>query len=140
MRLLVCFFAFATICSGQQTVYTDAGIGPGRGRQSVGEAAEKALQLMKLALPGTTPFHLKARIYETVDQNSDRQDDRSEYKAEVEEYWFAPDKWRRTIVSPVFSQTTVVNSDRSFGAEHWQVLSVVALQPGDCNLRSTSHC
>ncbi len=46
------------------------------------------------------PFHLKARIVETTNPDSD-------YKAEIEEYWVAPDKWLRSIQSPAFSQTLV---------------------------------
>ena len=78
----------------------------------VGEIAEHAVQQMKLTLPGSQPFHLKAKIFETESRDSDRPNQQSDYKAEVEEYWVAPDRWRRTIVSPDFSQTLVVDGDR----------------------------
>ncbi len=36
----------------------------------------------------------------------------SDYKAETEEYWVAPDKWRRTIKTSDFSQTLIVNGEK----------------------------
>src|SRR5215472_1543707 len=53
-------------------------------------------------MPGSKPFHLKATIAELDSPDSD-------YKAEVEMYWVARNRWRRTIKSPDFSQTIVVN-------------------------------
>ena len=54
---------------------------------------------------GSTPFHLKATIREPGDPSA---------KTEVEIYWAAPDKWRRTIRSEEFSQTFVVNGESTF--------------------------
>ncbi|MGO9402421.1 MAG: hypothetical protein ACLPVW_02995 [Terriglobales bacterium] len=34
------------------------------------------------------------------------------YKAEIEEYWVAPDKWRRTVRTEGFSSDLVVNGDK----------------------------
>jgi hypothetical protein len=70
----------------------------------LGDAAERALQQYKLTLPGSKPFHLQAEIRETTDSNSD-------YQAKIEEYWVSPEKWKRTIESPDFSQTLVVNGE-----------------------------
>jgi outer membrane biosynthesis protein TonB len=72
---------------------------------SIGEAAAHAVEQSKLTLAGGTPFHLKAKI-----TNAGKA--QAEYSAEMEEYWVAPDKWRRTVQSASFSQTLVVNGDR----------------------------
>jgi len=74
------------------------------GRNSLAEAAEHAVQQSKLTLPGSKPFRLKAEIVETTNPKSD-------YRASIEEYWISPSKYRRTIESPDFSQTLVVNAD-----------------------------
>jgi hypothetical protein len=62
-------------------------------------------QHSQITLPGSTPFHLKAAIVETTNPTS-------EYRAQIEEYWVSPEKWRRTIESPSFSQTVVVDGDK----------------------------
>lgn len=76
------------------------------GQQTVpiSEVAERAVTLSQLTQPGSTPFHLKAAIVESTNPDSD-------YKADVDEYWTSPTKWRRTINSPHFSQTLIVNGD-----------------------------
>jgi hypothetical protein len=73
--------------------------------KSVGEAMERAVQLSQLTSPGSAPFHLKATIAELNSPDSD-------YKAEVEMYWVARDRWRRTLKSPDFSQTIIVNDGK----------------------------
>jgi len=70
----------------------------------LGDVADRALQQSKLTLAGSKAFHLKAEIAETTDPDSD-------YHAKIEEYWVSPRKWKRTIESPDFSQTIVVNGD-----------------------------
>ena len=62
-------------------------------------------QHSQITLPGSTPFHLNAAIVETTNPAS-------EYRAQIEEYWVSPQKWRRTIESPTFSQTMIVNGDQ----------------------------
>lgn len=57
-----------------------------------------------LTTPGSSPFHLTATITEIGDPNS---------KGEVEWFWAAPDKWRRTITTQDFSQTLIVNGDKT---------------------------
>ncbi|MBZ5509154.1 MAG: hypothetical protein LAO78_27150 [Acidobacteriia bacterium] len=72
---------------------------------SLGEAAEHAVQQSKLAVAGGAPFHLKAHIAATGRS-------RPEYTANVEEYWVAPGKWRRTVESAGFSQTLITNDGK----------------------------
>jgi len=66
------------------------------------DATDRALRKSQLTLPGSAPFHIKFSIRETTNPQSDRH-------AEVEEYWVSAEKYRRTIQSPAFSQTLVVN-------------------------------
>jgi hypothetical protein len=70
----------------------------------IGDAADKAIAKSKITSPGAIPFHLKATIDEVGEADSD-------FKAQIEEFWLAPDKWRRTIQSPDFSQTIIVNGN-----------------------------
>jgi len=72
---------------------------------SLAEVAQHAVEQAKIMIPGSAPFHLKATIVETTNPASD-------YKGEIEEFWVAPDKWRRTITSPNFSQTLIANGDK----------------------------
>jgi len=74
------------------------------GKVPLGEVAENAVRQSKLTLLGSKPFHLKAEIVETTNPSS-------EYQAKVDEYWVSPEKWRRTIEAPGFSQTLIVNGD-----------------------------
>src|SRR6266571_6230441 len=75
------------------------------GKVSLGEVADHAVQQSKLTLPGSRPFHLKAKIIETTNPSS-------EYQAKIEEHWVSPEKWRRTIEAPEFSQTLIINGDK----------------------------
>jgi len=59
----------------------------------------------RLIDPGSAPFYLQAVITENTDPDE---------HVDVEMSWVAPDKWRRTIKSEDFSQTLVVNGDRTF--------------------------
>jgi hypothetical protein len=68
------------------------------------DATDRALRKSQLTLPGSAPFHIKFSIRETTNPQSDR-------RAEVEEYWVSPEKYRRTIQSPAFSQTLIVNGN-----------------------------
>ncbi|MFL6390273.1 MAG: energy transducer TonB [Terriglobales bacterium] len=72
---------------------------------SIGQAAENAVQQSKLTLAGGTPFHLKAHI-------TNAGAPKPEYAADVEEYWVAPETWRRTVQAAGFSQTLIVNGDK----------------------------
>ena len=66
-----------------------------------------AVEKSQLTLPGSQPFHLKAEIVEATNLENDS------YKATIEEYWLSPDKFRRTVKSEKFSETLVVNGDKT---------------------------
>lgn len=70
----------------------------------VGPLLDKALKQSQLTLPGSRPFHMKVSVVETTNPTSDR-------NAQIEMYWISPQIYRRTIESPAFSQTLVVNGD-----------------------------
>src|ERR1700691_2330307 len=69
------------------------------GQQTANRSSGDDLLQAALTAPGSTSFHLKAVITGRDDGDS----------GDVEMYWVNPSKWRRTINSPVFSQTLVVN-------------------------------
>ncbi len=71
------------------------------------DAAARAIEISQLNLPGSSPFHLKATIIERSNPDSG-------YRAEIEEYWVSPEKWRRTISSPKFSQVLVQSRNEQF--------------------------
>lgn len=58
-----------------------------------------------LTEPGAPPFHLGAAITERADFNE---------HIDLELYWAAPTKWKRTITSQNFSQTLIVNGEKIF--------------------------
>ena len=71
----------------------------------------RAVQYSKLIGSEGTPFHLEAKIVETTNPESD-------YRATVEEDWVSPEKWRRTVDSPEFSQALVVNGETVSENDH----------------------
>ena len=73
---------------------------------SLGDAAASAVKQSQLTLPGAEPFHLTASITNAANPAS-------EYKATIEESWLSPKHWRRTIESSEFSQTLVVDDDKT---------------------------
>jgi hypothetical protein len=72
--------------------------------QSLNDQSETALKKSQITLAGSAPFHIKFSISEPGNAQSTRH-------AEVEEFWLAPEKYRRIIQSPDFSQTLVVNGE-----------------------------
>jgi hypothetical protein len=68
------------------------------------QVAQHAVEQSQITLPGSTPFHLKAHIAAAGNASGN-------YTADVEEYWLSPTKWRRSIQSPNFSQTLIVNGE-----------------------------
>ena len=70
---------------------------------SAADLVQKALADSQLTLPGSQPFHLKARLYEITDHDLDP------HGATIEEYWAAPDRWTRTVISRDFSETLTVH-------------------------------
>jgi hypothetical protein len=74
---------------------------------SLADLPKKAVERSQLTSPGSQPFILKARVFEATNPSNE------EYKAEIEEHWVAPDKWRRTVKTSDFSQTLIVNGDKT---------------------------
>jgi hypothetical protein len=72
---------------------------------TIGASPNARVVQATLIEPGSSPFHLRANITEKGDPTP---------KTQVEVFWTAPDKWRRTIRSEEFSQTLIVNGDRAF--------------------------
>jgi len=68
---------------------------------------KKAVERSQITLPGSHPFVLKAKVLESTNPANEN------YNAEIEEYWGAPDKWRRTVKTPNFSQTLIVSGDKT---------------------------
>jgi hypothetical protein len=68
----------------------------------VRDLAQHAVEISQLTPLQRQAFHLKAEI-------AKRKAPDSAYRAKIEEYWIAPDKWQRTIESAEFSQTLIVN-------------------------------
>lgn len=74
---------------------------------SLPELPKKAMERSEITSPGSHPFFLKATVLEATNPSNE------DYKAEIEEYWTAPDQWRRTVKTSQFSQTLVVNGDKT---------------------------
>jgi protein TonB len=71
----------------------------------LGNALTHALEKSSLTGINAVPFHLKVHLFESTNPPSP-------YQAEIEEYWVSPQKWRRSIDSPDFKQTQIVNGDQ----------------------------
>lgn len=69
------------------------------------DALAKATRSSTLTVPGGKPFHLKLSAADTRGNSS-------EFKVELELWWAAPDKWRRELKSPAFTQTAVQDGTR----------------------------
>jgi hypothetical protein len=72
-------------------------------KTSLADLPQHAIEESQLTLPGSRPFHLKARVFEKTDLDND------DHNAEIVEDWVSPDKWRRTIKSGQFSEVLVAN-------------------------------
>jgi hypothetical protein len=70
-------------------------------------ALAHAARLSTLAEPNAPPFHLKLTAQDTTMHNP-------EYNAEIEVWWAAPDKWRRTVKSLSFMQIAIQNGARYY--------------------------
>jgi len=77
------------------------------GGDSIADIPKKATDASRITLPGSHPFILKATVLEATNPSNEQ------YKAEIEEYWVAPDKWRRTVRTSDFSQTLIVNGEKT---------------------------
>jgi hypothetical protein len=71
------------------------------------EAVARAARISTLAELGAQPFHLKLIAHDTTLRNP-------EYSAEIEVWWAAPDKWRRTVKSAAFTQIAIQNGARYY--------------------------
>jgi hypothetical protein len=74
----------------------------------------------RLVAPGSIPFHLKALIMDKDDPS---------HPTQVEMFWVAPNRWRRTIESPEFSQILIVDGDKvsEKDSERYMPLSIHTL-------------
>lgn len=90
--LLVMLFT-SVVCFGQRVTETSV---------PLGDALTRALEKSSLTDANAKPFHLKVHLFESTNAASD-------YRAEIEEYWASPQQWRRTIDSPDFKQTLIMN-------------------------------
>lgn len=68
---------------------------------------KKAIERSQLTQPGSRPFVLKAKVVESTNLAN------VDYRAEIEETWSSPDKWRRTVKTNKFSQILVVNGTKT---------------------------
>lgn len=74
---------------------------------SLADLPKKAIERSQITSPGSHPFSLRASVLEATNHANQN------YKAEIEEYWVAPDKWRRTVKSSDFSETLIVNGEKT---------------------------
>ena len=75
--------------------------------ESLADQPKKAIEKSQITAAGSRPFLLKARMLEITNPSNES------YKAEIEEQWIAPDKWRRTVKGANFSETLVVSGDKT---------------------------
>lgn len=71
----------------------------------LGKAIDRALEQSSLTRANAKPFHLKVHIFESTNPSS-------ELHAETEEFWMSDQQWRRSIDSPSFKQTIIVNGNQ----------------------------
>jgi TonB family protein len=86
----------ASYCSGQNVKETSV---------PLGDVLSQALDKSSLTGTNAVPFHLKVHLFESTNPPSD-------YRAEIEWYWVSAQQWRRSIDSPTFKQTLIVNGDK----------------------------
>ncbi len=77
------------------------------GSDSLTDLPQKAIERSQITQPGARPFVLKASVLEATNPSN------RDYTAEIEEYWIAPDKWRRTVKTSNFSQTLITNGQKT---------------------------
>ncbi len=87
-----------------------ASAGLGLWAEDLSTRVKKIIAKSTLDQVGTPPFHLKAEIAPTYARNKD-----SGQTGTVEIWWESPERWRREVHSPVFSQVEIVD-----GAKVWQ--------------------
>jgi TonB family protein len=72
----------------------------------LGTVLDKALENSVLTGEHAQPFHIKVHLFESTNPECG-------YCADIEEYWVSPTQWKRSIVSPKLTLTTVVSGDKS---------------------------
>ncbi len=77
------------------------------GSDSLDDLPKKAIERSQITAPGSRPFVLKATVLEITNPAN------KDYRAEIEEYWVGPEKWRRTVKTSSFSETLIVNGDKT---------------------------
>lgn len=68
---------------------------------------ENAAKKSNLTMHGSPPFHMKI-----IGENKALA--HPEFRADIEIWWAAPNKWRREIKSPAFTQTAILNGEKYF--------------------------
>jgi hypothetical protein len=74
---------------------------------SLADLPRKAIERSDITAAGSRPFVFKAKVLEITNPAN------TNYNAEIEEYWVAPDKWRRVVTTSSFSETLIVNGDKT---------------------------
>ncbi len=97
-------FCVVLALAGAELTSSNAARGP---HDDFHHAVARAANLSTLAEPGEPPFHLKLIAKDTTMGNP-------EYDAEVEVWWATPDKWRRSVKSPAFTQIAIQNGTRYY--------------------------
>jgi hypothetical protein len=68
---------------------------------------KRAVERSQITSPGSRPFLLRAKVVEKTNPSNEK------YKAEIEEYWAGPNKWRRIVRTANFTQILVVNAGKA---------------------------
>lgn len=76
------------------------------GQTSLHDLPARAIGRSEITVPGSPPFHLRATVFEATNRDNDN------YKADIEEDWAAPDKWRRTVKTAKFSETLTTKGQK----------------------------
>jgi len=79
----------------------------GAEKVSATDLPKHAIEQSRITVTGAPPFHLRATVMEATNPENDG------YRGEIEEYWAAPNKWKRTVKTGRFSQTLIVNGEKT---------------------------
>ena len=99
LALSLPLLALSTACEGQSGYVQ---IRVNRISRPAAGVLDKALAASVLEQPHGRPFHLRMEIAESKGVTG-------AYNASIEEWWYSPTHWRRTITSARFTQSIVVN-------------------------------
>lgn len=123
--VVVVFIAFSWVVTS-----TAGWLAPQTSPDAFHAALARAAEISTLAAPGAAPFHLKLT---TVDATMHS----AAYAGEVEIWWETPERWRREIKFPDFTQSAVRNGATYFESTgptdylpYWiQELATAAIDP-----------